>query len=1273
MKSIKRGIAVLLTAVLIMPNSFAATVQASEVEHVEEIQDTQAITEEAKEADTATETQKSGETVPAQTVEETSVKAETDSADASETTQTTEQETATQTEAADTTTAEATETQTAATETETSSETVTETETETEASQETVKMEAETVMTYNTGKSVCALSDTSFKEDGSYTIAIPEKNPFFPYEVQFTYDGKTKNEWFMTPDDKVTVGGHDIYVDADFDSTVVTQLSLNVAGQTVVVYPKKKTFEDNKIADAYSLLPLEEKELTVDLTGFTPVELTMVSLQTVFTGEDALKNTDAIVWTYRNDDNYAISQSGDVIDLSYNTYYNTQTRWEMIAGVADQLEGKNIRYQVTVKNTESRNWLSSTVYKQDAQGTRTNVNVTDDYYDDQWGDYSHEFVERRKYVYASSSDMGNESKAYLSMKVNDQVFGSVKYGSMKAFEGKYTKASELTAEKDITDKLFCKDMTAKDAGYLVDAGSRTWITFVTYDASGKATGCMSFELDFYKQGNYISYHSLSYKTENGTEYVSDTSTSSTIDGYQTRTYTLYKEYPVDGKYTQEISYYKDGTESNNLVTAAYAGKYQSISEAAAANAKDIKADLFGNGYTADYSKTVYFSIFVGADTDEKQEVYHQAVKTVAGEQFKYEESLSSATLVTFTGLKDDKGNEITSYVVGHDLDSYGEYSYLTIFVDKDTDLTKLAPMFRMSDSKINLYADDGAKQESGKNIHDFSKGPVQYSASAEDKKNSRNYWLQVVKAQESAGQIYVNSFKDASAGTKTENGVIHSKRELVIDGYHDNRHDILVANIGLGEIKELSAELKSDTLDMDTYWTFKGKYSLAGLNTIEKKTTYGELPNLAKIRLTAKDTVSAGDTLSGTLTIRSGSTTLAVLELTGTYGNPQITTKEIPQAVKYVPYGTMIQNNNKYSWNTVTYDLYSGKLPDGMTLKPNGELYGVPREVGEFQFTARMRNSASQFGSSSRQFTLTVIENSDKNVDNATDDGYDVLDRIGNVSLKDTKDQVFRSKGEFAEFTKVFLDGEELEPEKDYTAESGSTRITIKSETLGKQEKGKHTLGVEFRTKEDDSLKRAAQNFNVGGSGSSGGSSSSGGGSSSGSGSSSAGGQTAHNKANVTVTSDSVMETVTDDVVYHSIMLPSDDAMLRLSFFNKVYGDNAVVLAFLDNGIGYSLSLNAFLAAGTDLNLSTRETELEGFAQGFKTIWLSTAQKTQLNYDLGIHLTAGAEYANHPAYVFIFDEAEGTFVPYTETMAVENGNIGFYTRYLTDFIVMIAR
>ncbi len=64
------------------------------------------------------------------------------------------------------------------------------------------------------------------------------------------------------------------------------------------------------------------------------------------------------------------------------------------------------------------------------------------------------------------------------------------------------------------------------------------------------------------------------------------------------------------------------------------------------------------------------------------------------------------------------------------------------------------------------------------------------------------------------------------------------------------------------------------------------------------------------------------------------------------------------------------------------------------------------------------------------------------------------------------------------EFKKVFLDGVLLNP-SEYTAVSGSTRITISSQTLtSSNSTGRHTLGVEFRTS-DDTLMRAAQNFYV--------------------------------------------------------------------------------------------------------------------------------------------------------------------------------------------------
>ncbi|MDE6913224.1 MAG: hypothetical protein K2P35_05965, partial [Lachnospiraceae bacterium] len=834
MKSIKKGIAALLAAALIMPNLPAAAAEVSDVENVRETGSE--TTEETNETIAAAQPTTTEESVPtkATTTEAVETEAETAEAESEKTEAADETQTAETQTVTEPTTAETVETE--------ASEITTEAVTETETTEEAVKTSADTI-TFNTGNGVCALSDSSFGENGSYTIDIPEINPFFPYEVQFTYDGKTKNEWFMTPDDKVTIDGYDFYVDADFDNTVVTQMSLNVAGQTVVVYPKEKTFQDNGIADAYSLLPLEEKSLEVDLTGFTPVELTMVSVGSVFAGENELQNKEAIVWTQQGDDNYMINQFGDVIDLSYGTYSGTYSKWEMIAGIADQLEEKNVRYQVTINYTKSREWLLSEVYVQSDEGARTNAKVTNDYYDDQWGDYNHNFIERRKYLYASSGDLSETSKAYVSMKVNDSVFNSVKYDSMRAFEGKYANPSEITEDKDITDKLFCKDMTVKDAGYLADVKNEIWITFVTYDSLGNPTGCMPFNLKVYlkSESNYLSRDPLFCQTEYGIEYVSDSDTSSTEDGYPLCTYSLYKEYPANDKYTQRLYYYKGGENSDNLVTAAYAGKYQSISEAVAASAKDIKADLFGNGYTANYSQTICFSIFVGADDDEKQEVYHWAFKTVAGEKSKYlsrgslfyqtesgtedisykcinstedgcqlytyslykeypidgsytqrlyysidsensdnlvtaayvgkyesiseavaasakdikadlfgngytanysqtvyfsifvgadnaekqevyhwafktvageiskneppepsepsEPSLSSATLVTFTGLKDDQGNEVTSYVAGHDLDSYGEYSYLTIFVEKDTDVTKLAPLFEMSDSK----------------------------------------------------------------------------------------------------------------------------------------------------------------------------------------------------------------------------------------------------------------------------------------------------------------------------------------------------------------------------------------------------------------------------------------------------------------------------------------------------------------------------------------------------------------------------------------------
>lgn len=45
----------------------------------------------------------------------------------------------------------------------------------------------------------------------------------------------------------------------------------------------------------------------------------------------------------------------------------------------------------------------------------------------------------------------------------------------------------------------------------------------------------------------------------------------------------------------------------------------------------------------------------------------------------------------------------------------------------------------------------------------------------------------------------MNSLADPAAKTKIENGVVYSEREMFIDSLHDDRHDILLANIGIEE------------------------------------------------------------------------------------------------------------------------------------------------------------------------------------------------------------------------------------------------------------------------------------------------------------------------------------------------------------------------------------------------------------------------------------------------------------------------------------------
>lgn len=914
--------------------------------------------------------------------------------------------------------------------------------------------------------------DAYFAADGSYTIQIPEPDPFFPYEVQFTCGGEVTNQWFMTPDDTVEIGGHIFRIAADFSGTVVTQMTLDVAGKKVIVYPKTKDLEAvEDIPMVYSLLPLEQRSLDVDLRGFTPAELTMVSIDSIFTGENALTDTSCIMSTVSYNDNYIVNQPGDRLNLS------GASSWEMIVGAADQLAADNIRYQVYVSQTANTNWLIPTVYIQNEKGSRTEASsVSYNYYSYSNNAYS-EDVYGELWVTLPIKEVPDVQATYVSLELNASLFPNTNYHHVRVFEGKFSTAAEAEAATEITDKVWQADMSQENAGYLAARNRAIYMTIVMYDAADQVIGVLPMYYYWSASANYIDASYL-YYSQSGYGGFYNTSGVVDSDGVDRKTFYVPTGHKADEAYRLPMTYYQNSTSHNDAVTAAYLGQYASIEEAVAAEATDIKEQLFGTGYTADFSQGVYFSVFVGEDGTEEQEIYHLyhiTKETEEGEAGGSTVDLHDGTAVRFYGLADGDGNTVNCYVLNAQEDSYAEYNFLTILVGNDVDVTDLAPRFSTSQG-VNLYATGSSSPEiSGKSCHNFAEGVVQYTAAAENGKNSKNYWLQIVKVSQGAGSIYINSLADPAART---DGVA-SIREVMLDGYHSNRHDIVLINMGTEAISALSAEVVSDVVELDAYWTLKGVYDLEGFSGTNKTAADGELANMAKVRLKVKEGVVAGSDISGTLTIKSGDTPLLILTLTGTIGNPCISSTEIPEAVKYVPYGTIIQNNNKYSWNTVSYSMYGGSLPEGMEIRSNGELYGVPRETGEFTFGVYMTNSASQFNNSFKRFTLIVNENTDANVDGATDEGYDVTQRIPNLRLGNiSANQLFVSQGVFDQFVDVYLDGQKLEVGRDYAAESGSTRITILSQTLNNDlGEGTHTLGVEFRTPDTGTLKRAAQNF----------------------------------------------------------------------------------------------------------------------------------------------------------------------------------------------------
>ena len=903
-----------------------------------------------------------------------------------------------------------------------------------------------------------------------------------------TPEGKTEGEEVTTPEGKTE--GEEVTTPEE----TTEEVSGDVTDETVVV---EDEIEGQPAVQ--SLLPLEEKDAYMILNNYTEDQVKAMPVSTML---GLLRDSDGnkidipasatAVWTYFKDgngnvisDEYHAVSADETIDMSsaWDSSWGADYRMEVIVGNGKQLDASAIRYIVRVyvsKGIEEE--ITYRLYTQDEDGHRNYINTSVES-----TNYSVDTADNtsvRTTVYNVTGHtagteyyLGIDSDATEREDISAEVY-------MPAEFKKFLAGEKSTA---ITDQILNPNMYSENAGYkgTFDQKNRFYMVYKDKE-SGRVFGWVALDFSVVADLTYYNFSGCIYTTDGAkvpaAPYAKNFGTSLNSKNFEINkdtgsidTYSAYasKGFQLSDVYSEDSDYYfvlvitdNNGNDASAHVTRIVEGYNEN-------DQTDIKDQILASNEAA-----AGFSGYKSESKDKNDlylTVYFDNGTSSKINMWVYSRSSSDQDIDpsfnVYGAIQDHKDyiSDYKVYKVYGKLDSYYKNGYQTLFINNtDVDLSQLKPIFSTNSDKTRVYV--GTEQKSGESVQDFSKGSVQYTAII-DGKQQKNYQVSFVK-KVSGAKLYVNG---------------PSEREVMLDEDNEYQHDILIANIGDAELTGLKVELNATHAKLDDYWTVggDGNDTLGAFTTISKTTSAGELPNLAKIRILPDGT----GTISGTLTISADGQEPVVIKLKGYASNPYITTEGLAEGVKYVPYSFVVATNNMHKWNNVEFKIKSGRLPNGVTLSSvNGEIYGVPTEAGEFPIRIEASYSSSKFKPYYADLTLVVKENTNENVYNASDEGYELKEALGvdvgnhDYVLKNTKDQLFVSTGVLGEFQDLWLNGEKLVDGVDYTKVSGSTRITVRSQTFkNKLQEGTNTIAAEFRVDGDKNkeLKRTAQNFRL--------------------------------------------------------------------------------------------------------------------------------------------------------------------------------------------------
>lgn len=975
--------------------------------------------------------------------------------------------------------------------------------------------------------------------DTAYTIFL-EDNAFFPYEVQFRHNGVISEQWFNTPYDTVTIGDYEFSIyTLQNDPTQFQQLGLIIDGEYVAILPDKKEFVNSSV---HTLLPITEREFSLNLGSFSDELLEKVALSYVLSDYDTDSAT-RVAWTkyepYSGDsnDHYQLVNINETVDLTNieDSYYSSMYL-ELLVGSGDQLDLSNVKYTITISFADEvldEIFNSATISMENANGEITPVK----YYSNVSTRYS--YVDLVLPTIYSRSILTAENYQPLTVSFDlesvnlvypDYNISLYYLEEINGIEDYYTEEELIRNNPNYKFSTEFSGWENQDIKILIESSFGTKEYLLRLDIYGHDPSVFP--------RNYLFFDDNDQRND-----VDKGSSGSFIDGILN--YTFYLKPGYSDEETYYISFYHSYvneygsyTSSSPLIKAAYVGHYESLSEVPS-DAKDLSSTLFssydtvqntvGTGYGSNFSNDgVSFTVF-----DEFDQVFHLVVKVVATEEdTDYEEDLNeiltSFYLSRYFSYNNADSNSTSSGYgtkISSSDDSYHTLGYQTLLIDdSNVNISEMIPSFSLSSGGI-AYADvsgngaEGIIQESGKTVVDFSNETVIYTIKGADETASditQNYVVTMGKATEDGSKLFVNGPKiPTSEITNSTEKTIENTRTLYLTEDYDEIHDIFLANLGNENLENIKVTLTdhNNNIQLDEYWDITGTTTLG---TFAKFNTSFEKENFAKIRIIPKeyDEYKMNDTsvvIDGSLVISADNDQSYTVFLTGLAGNPEIITNTISESTKYVPYSVMIQTNNTFSDIKQTFSI-DGDLPTGMELLPTGEIYGVPRETGIFSFTVtahfdyigsgvNMSHIFDELEDSVKKYTLTVLDNTNENVESGNYDqvlGDTLTERIADFSGV-PRNQTIISLRDFGEFTKLFLNGEELTEGIHYEVEEGSTKITIFDDTFGTASSGDHTIGAEFRTQDNvNAMSTTAQNYtatnvasNAGSSGSSGSSSNS--------------------------------------------------------------------------------------------------------------------------------------------------------------------------------------